>query len=663
MNQLNFLLPLVVFAPFAGSLICYLLGAKSNKAGNWFANIMCMGVCAVCAGLLAMAFGGKSLAFSIPNFCGLGLNLTLDGFRALYITIACVMWVCSAVFSLEHLAKIKNLNRYHFFVLLTLGATLGVFLSADLFTAFVFFEIMSFTSYMMVVQDEKPTTMAAGQTYIAVAILGGLVMLMGLFLLYFYTGTLQIDKLYSAAAAVKDKSVIYLSGALILFGFGAKAGIFMLHVWMPKAYAAAPAPASALLSSVLSKVGVYGILVISCTIFQGDPVWSVAILLIGMGTMLLGALLAVFCVDLKRTLAFSSMSQIGFILTGTAMIGFLAEESGIAAYGTLLHMVNHSVIKLVLFLCAGVVYQNLHCCGLNDIRGFGKDKPLLKACFALGGLSLMGVPLFSGYISKTLIHESIVEKIHSFQAAGTLSNFISFSEVAFLFTGGLTAAYVIKIFVAIFVNSPSDYVQSHKKAQYISKSSALVIGVPAGCLLLFGVLPHLFMDSMAAVSAPFFGSAPMEHQVAYFGFANLKGAAISLFIGAVVYLLFIRVFLMKNEEGKGAVYLDVWPKWLDLERLIYRPILEYALPFVGALLSRVLSVLTDKIVWLLERTVLKPKAIVPVNPDQLLPGSIRPHPAVHQLREEIENSLSFSFLLMGAGLSIALIYMLSVLLT
>ena len=122
-----------------------------------------------------------------------------------------------------------------------------------------------------------------------------------------------------------------------------------------------------------------------------------------------GALLAVFSVDLKRTLACSSMSQIGFILVGVGMQGLLGEENLPAVHGTLLHMVNHSLIKLVLFMAAGVVFMNVHALDLNEIRGFGRKKPLLKSVFLAGALAIGGIPLFSGYISKTLLHESILE--------------------------------------------------------------------------------------------------------------------------------------------------------------------------------------------------------------------------------------------------------------
>ena len=171
-----------------------------------------------------------------------------------YVGVALLMWSMTALFSREYFAHYRNRNRYYFFFLLTLGATLGVFMSGDLYTAFVFFEIMSFTSYTWVAHDEKPGAMKAAGTYLAVAVIGGLVMLMGIMMLYFKLGTVMINEICEAAIPVfesgEDTAYMFVAGICILFGFGAKAGMFPLHIWLPKAHPVAPAPASALLSGV-----------------------------------------------------------------------------------------------------------------------------------------------------------------------------------------------------------------------------------------------------------------------------------------------------------------------------------------------------------------------------------------------------------------------------
>ena len=183
---------------------------------------------------------------------------------------------------------------------------------------------------------------------------------------------------------------------------------------------------------------------LSTDLFRGDQLWGRVILYLGCATMVLGAVLAVFSMDLKRTLACSSVSQIGFILVGIGVSTLLRAENALAARGALLHMVNHSLIKLVLFLAAGVVFQNIHKLDLNEIRGFGRGKPLLHFVFLMGALGVGGIPLWNGYVSKTLLHEAILELGYPV------------IEPLFLLSGGLTLAYMGKLYVTLFWQKNQD---------------------------------------------------------------------------------------------------------------------------------------------------------------------------------------------------------------
>ena len=219
----------------------------------------------------------------------------------IYCYIALFMWSVSLLFSKEYFAHYSHKARYYGFMLLTMFATLGVFLSKDLFTLFIFFEIMSLSSYVWVVQEETEEALKAGVTYLAIAVIGGMVMLMGLFLLNDAIGTLKIDELYMAVQNVwTEKSrQLYMAGFLMLFGFGAKAGMYPLHFWLPKAHPVAPAPASALLSGILTKCGILVILILTAQIFVHDLTWGSVILTLGVVGMVTGAVLAVFSVSHK----------------------------------------------------------------------------------------------------------------------------------------------------------------------------------------------------------------------------------------------------------------------------------------------------------------------------------------------------------------------------
>lgn len=597
----------LILVPFLGGLFCVAAGKKKETLRDYLADgvtvlefLMMLAAFAMRKNLVGQEEAAWSTAVAVlelKNICGMGLHFQLDGFRLIYGLIASFMWMMACILSREYLKHHKNKNRFYLFLLLTLGATMGVFFSADLMTTFLFFEIMSFTSYVWVAQEENQIALRAAETYLVVAVLGGLVMLMGIFMLYHELGTLNIRELQTAMAVCENKQVIYASGVCMLVGFGAKAGAFPLHIWLPKAHPAAPAPASALLSGILTKTGIYGMLLLSGNLFLHDAAWGSLLLTLGVITMVGGAVLGVFSIDLKRTLACSSMSQIGFIMVGIGMQGLLGEENALAVHGTFLHMVNHSLIKLVLFLAAGVIFMNAHTLDLNALRGYGRKKPLLKGIFLTGALAICGIPFFSGYVSKTLLHESIVE----FGGGGLMKAV----EVLFLFSGGLTVAYMTKLFVALFVEeNASEKVQKKydRQKKYMNSQSSLALGISGAALLVWGLLPQHAMDRAAQMAQGMMGLLEFGEPVDYFTIKNLAGAGISILIGILVYVLIVRKYLMKK-EGRQRQYVNPWPLWMDLEELIYRPLFGQFLPLVGGFFCRILDSFLDGVVVLLRRSI------------------------------------------------------------
>ncbi len=701
---MSILLGFMVFFPMAAAIISYMAGRVNKKARDYFAD-MVTGIEFGLSLFMLLRFvqGGEAVVCHIPEICGMGLHFVLDGFRALYGCIAAFMWFMSTLFSREYFAHYRNRNRYYLFLLLTLGATMGVFLSADFYTTFIFFEMMSFTSYVWVAHDERKESLRAAGTYLAVAVIGGLVMLMGIFLLYSVTGTLMFDELVGSyeyyhmiSSSLIPERKIMAAGLCMLFGFGAKAGAFPLHIWLPKAHPVAPAPASALLSGILTKAGMFGILVLSAYLFLGNSSFGTLILLLGVCTMVVGAVLALFSVDLKRTLACSSVSQIGFILVGVGMSGLLGGENQLAVRGSLLHMVNHSLIKLALFMAAGVVFMNVHKLDLNEIRGFGRKKPLLNYVFLMGALGIGGIPLWNGYVSKTLIHESIVEYI-ALAGSGSAAGFLSVPvmkviEWAFLISGGLTVAYMTKLYVALFIEKNADVAVQERfdalKGSYMNKVTGTVLAICATLLPVMGFLPDQVMGRIADMGQGFMQVEAFTHETVWFCAENLKGAAVSIVSGAFIYLLIVRLWLMKKEGGTR-IYVNRWYSYLDLENLIYRPVLLRFLPFVLGVVCRVMDSLVDAVVVLLRKTIYKDSRL----PHELEEGTMLTHAAgsfvngleaagnatiwrkkpknvdyehkyalMHQEWSEdstiIARSLSFGLLLFCVGLIITVVYLL-----
>ncbi len=644
----SMVLPFLVFFPFLGAVIGYLIGRSSKGARDIWAWILAAVV--FVASLLLI---GKETIFEIPDFCGLGMRFAADGFGVILAVLTSAIWLVTTLFSKEYMAGERNRNRYYLFVFLTLGATMGIFLSADLFTTFIFFEIMSFTSFVLVIHEEDDFTIRSAKTYLAVAVIGGLVTLMGLFMMYQLTGTLNMNELSVFMQTQPDKAKFYGIGVLILFGFGAKAGLFPLHIWLPNAYTVAPAPSSALLSCLLTKTGVFGTIVVSCKLFLHDAKWGGLILILGIITMVMGAVLAVFSVNLKRTLACSSMSQIGFIIIAIGMQGLLGEHNALAASGTFLHFINHSLFKMILFIGAGIIFMNLRELDLNKVRGYGKDKPLLKFIFLMPILGIGGIPLWNGYISKTLIHESMVEYIEILAEAGQSTTFMHCAEALFLFSGGLTLAYMAKIFVCIFLESNPYPVQPVRKEPYMSKCTAVLLLAAALLLPVLGVLPHQTQDVLAAAGSHFMGAHTPEHAVHYFAWTNLKGAVISICVGIVVYFLFIRKVLMEKDAQGNLVYVDRWPEWFNIENKIYRPVLLTVLPYAGGFFARIAGNLLDGFIAILRMLIFNDDNGRVVPPEDKYFSAYIDGEKDHTVYRE---GFATSLLLIGIGLTVAVIY-------
>ncbi len=558
------LLPLAALLPMALSPLVWRCGEKDHQKSLLGLALVCAAELTLVLMVAMKAFAGWEIRFVLGGFCGMGLKMQADGFRSLYALVACVMWLVSGVFSRDYLAHEHAVPRYCFFTLMTLGAVVGMFFSDSLFSIFIFFEIMSLASYPWVAHEEDAGAMRAGETYLYIAVIGGLTMLMGLFLLPGGMAEAHLGDLPALAAGQS----LWLPAILMLVGFGAKAGAFPLHIWLPKAHPVAPAPASALLSGLLTKAGVFGILILSCLVMRDVSGFGDLLFRLGVITMLLGAVLAIFSLNLKRTLACSSLSQIGFILIGAGLCNLLGEHNGLALYGTVGHMVNHSLFKLVLFLCAGVVAMNTHQLELCKVQGYGRNKPFLHICFLLGAAGIAGVPGLSGFLSKSLLHEGIVEWIAHLEEHGHSAGLYRLSEWLFLIAGGMTLCYMLKLYLCLFwMKNTEDQAQYDLKDSYLSLPARIGLGLAAALVLVIGVLPGQTMSRFGDVSLSFLqGSHPHHLPIHYFSTENLKGAAISLGIGSALFGLLV---LARRLKLRSKLTLR-----FDLEDMVYRPLLK-----------------------------------------------------------------------------------------
>ena len=336
--------------------------------------------------------------------------------------------------------------------------------------------------------------------------------------------------------------------------------------------------------------------------------------------------------------------------------------------------------------------MNLHALDLNEIRGFGRKKPLLKGIFLMGALGIGGIPLFNGYISKTLLHEAIVEYTHAMSEGHVSAYMINVAgmktiEWIFIISGGLTVCYMTKLFVAVFIEkNASDEKQKEfdDKKDYMNPLSAVALTLSAVYMPVSGMLPCIVSDGIADLGEGFMHAAEAGARVHYFSGTNLIGAIYSIVIGALLYLTVVRKLLMKDGE-----YVDRWPKFLDLENSFYRPLLLIVLPNICVFICRFLDRIMDYMILLLRKTIYK-DAKLPIEPtegdelthyfggiaDDIIRGLNENVLSYHPMEPEVEHklaifrkyykentsiigrSMSFGLFLACTGLLLVLAYML-----
>ncbi|SHH62718.1 complex I subunit 5 family protein [Clostridium grantii] len=574
MNEISLLIFIMIF-PLFGSAIGFLIGLRNEKYRDIF-NVLMTGITFAAVMALWKFVTVSPVEIKVDYIMGTGLYLKVDVFRYVFVWLTSFIWFLVTIYSTQYLISYKNRNRYYLFFMLTLWSTIGIFLSENLLNLFTFFEIMSLTTYPLVIHDEDVYAHDAGDTYITMAVIGGLVLLMGLFLVYDYTGTLVISEIHYKFQEIG--SVKYLISGLMIFGFGVKAGMFPLHVWLPKAHPASPAPASAILSGILLKTGIYGILIITEFMLEGDLVVSTVVLILGFITMFTGGLLAIFQRNIKRILAYSSMSQMGYILVGIALMGFLGEHKAIALYGSIFHIINHAIYKVLLFLGAGLVYMVLHELSINKIGGFGIKQKRLKMVFFIGLCAIIGLPGFSGFASKTLLHHALSEATHIYGGLFYLG------EAVFIISSAFTVAYLMKIFIAVFVEE-SDHDIENIKAK-ITKRALMPMIILGGLIIFIGLNPQFIMNILDKVTYSFDEIHKLE-KFEFYNFENIKSSLITISLGVVIYYIFVRKVLRKG-QGIHWYYENIALNWFNLNVHVYRP-LGRAIIIVSSILLKIVD--------------------------------------------------------------------------
>ena len=411
---------------------------------------------------------------------GLELAFRVDAFGLLFASGASLLWILTSFYSIGYVRSLKEhaQTRYFACFALALSATVGVAFSANLFTLFLFYEALTLVTYPLVGHKETAEARAGARKYIIYLLGAAKVFLIpAIILTYNVAGTLEFRKggILPVEQITSQPLLLYLIFALFLFGF-AKNALVPLHSWLPAAMVA-PTPVSALLHAVaVVKTGVFSTLRVFLFIFGADAMREIGADQLALGvasvTILVGSLLALGQDNLKARLAFSTVSQLSYIILGAALL----NQSGVV--GGISHITNHAVSKITLFLCAGSIYVSTRKTRISQMSGLARRMPWTMAAFAVASLSVVGIPGTSGFVSKWYLALGSVE-LHSFTLLGVL-----------LSSSLLNAAYLGPVvYKAYFEKAP----QTHEEVREVPWMVA-PLAISAAASLLLGLYPNPVLE-------------------------------------------------------------------------------------------------------------------------------------------------------------------------
>jgi multicomponent Na+:H+ antiporter subunit D len=334
----------------------------------------------------------------------LGIQIAVDSFSLFMLTVIALVSACVGLYSISYMEHYGAKANYYALLLMMVAGMNGLVLVTDLFQVYIFLEVAAIASYALVAFGREHAELEAAFKYLMLSVVASAAVLIGIALLYGLTGSLSFAGVAAGLRQLEAKAAGAVAAALFLMGFGLKAALVPFHAWLPDAHPSAPAPISAVLSGLLIKVsGVYAMTRIFFHVFGLTPALSDVLMWTGTVSIVVAALLALKQRDMKRMLAYSSISQVGYVVLG---IG-IGTPLGVA--GGLFHLLNHAVAKGLLFLTSGSVQQATGTRNLDEMGGLAKRMPVTATTSLIGSLSIAGVPPLGGFWSKLLIIMALIQ--------------------------------------------------------------------------------------------------------------------------------------------------------------------------------------------------------------------------------------------------------------
>lgn len=551
----------IIMIPLIGGPVEVLLGRKSENARDMAVVNTTVATFFLILAMYPQVAEG-TMRFEIPQMLGLGLSFKVDLLGFIMVVTSSVLWVLVSIYAHDYMSKEKHRNRFYLWMSITYGGILGTIMAGDLLTMFLFFEIMTFASYFLVAHNQSKESLLAGDSYIYMGVIGGLAILVGMILVYVFTGTVSFVPLATVISGVGWMR--YLIATMFLIGFGIKAGMLPLHIWLPRAHPVAPTPASALLSGLMIKIGAFGILRVMTSYFMpakgtyagyDDPVWAMsrnlgaAIIWIGIITMALGVFMALQQSHMKKMLAYHSISQMGYIIMGIGVAAYLGPKGAMGFSGAIYHIVNHALFKALLFMVAGVIYLQTHEMDMYKLGGMWRKFPFAATVCLIAALGITGMPFFNGFASKSILHHAIIEAYEY----GHFS--FRYAEILFTIISAGTVCSFIKLFGFVFLGKlPEKYAKIEGEKWMMN----LGMGGLAVLIIAIGQFPNYMMERFIIPAARGFSYDPAFIDkylvdMAFFNRTDLTGMVYVYFLGALIFYVGIRYHLF---------HLHL-PRWLD----------------------------------------------------------------------------------------------------
>lgn len=401
---------LLVVVPLLAAPVCILL--RSGTAAWSIATAVAWAVFAIALYLLNTVLDSGTMVYRIGGWdAPWGIEYRLDAVGAFVVVIVAAIGAVVMPYAKRSVAAEIPAERHYLFyamVMLCLSGLLGITVTGDAFNLFVFLEISSLSTYVLISLGSDRRALTAAYRYLIMGTLGATFYIIGVGLMYQMTGTLNIADLATIMPAVADTRTILAALAFLTVGISLKMALFPLHTWLPNAYTFAPSVVTVFIAATATKVSVYILLRIIFTVFGHVDVFATfpiqpVLMTMAIAAMFLASLSAIWQENIKRMMAYSSVAQIGYMVLGLA----IATESGLA--GSIVHLFNHAIMKGTAFMAIGAIVFATGAVTLKDLEGIGKRMPLTMGAFVVAGLSLIGIPLTVGFVSKWQLVSAALE--------------------------------------------------------------------------------------------------------------------------------------------------------------------------------------------------------------------------------------------------------------